>query len=86
MFVSHSPINAIAYPDDLKLLTRVYEDIRRQRGIECGSTAAEDLSRAVMDLFAQGLSEEADIRESLDAYLSRKSSSADLLRLRRNAR
>ncbi len=71
--------SGIAYPDDLTLLKEIYDDICLQRGFHCGSAAAEDLARATMNLFGQGLTDEAEIRESLDIYLGRKSPASELL-------
>lgn len=63
----------IAYPDDLRRLEEIYDDICRERGFHCGSFAAEDLAKATMDLFGQGVIDEAEIRESLELYLGRRS-------------
>lgn len=68
--------DGIAYPDELKLLRQIYDDIRLRRGFPCGSHAADDLAKATMDLFSQGVSDEAEIRESLDLYLGRKATAA----------
>jgi hypothetical protein len=79
MPVPHHP-SGIAYPDDLKFLKEIYDAVCFERGFHCGSPAAADLARATMDLFAQGVIEEAEIRECLDAYLGRKSTAGELLR------
>ncbi len=71
MVIYHSSTGA-AYPDDLKLLKDIYDDICTQRGLTRGSVAAENLARAAMDLFSQGVFDEADIRESLKRFLERK--------------
>lgn len=79
MSAPHHFTSGIAYPDDLTLLKEIYDDICLQRGFHCGSPAAEDLARATMNLFGQGLTDEAEIRESLDIYLGRKSPASELL-------
>lgn len=71
MVISHSS-TGVAYPDDLKLLKDIYDDICTQRGLARGSVAAENLARSAMDLFSQGVFDEADIRESLKFFLERK--------------
>ncbi|PLP59433.1 hypothetical protein CYK37_08900 [Mesorhizobium loti] len=71
MAIFHSSTGA-AYPDDLKLLKDIYDDICTQRGLRRGSAAAEILAREAMDLFSQGVFDEADIRESLKLFLERK--------------
>lgn len=72
MAVSRSSTSGAAYPDDLKLLKVVYDDICVQRGLRRGSAAAEDLAKAAMDLFSRGVFDEADIRESLRSFLQQK--------------
>ncbi|HEV2505955.1 MAG TPA: hypothetical protein VGV39_22955 [Mesorhizobium sp.] len=81
MSAPHHFTSGIAYPDDLTLLREIYDDICLQRGFHCGSCAAEDLARATMNLFGQGVIEETEIRESLDIYLGRKSPASELLAL-----
>ncbi len=81
MSAPHHISSGIAYPDDLTLLREIYDDICLQRGFHCGSNAAEDLAKATMNLFGQGVFEEAEIRESLDIYLGRKSAAGELLRV-----
>ena len=72
MSVPYLSLSGIAYPDDLKLLKGVYDDICICEGIPCGSQMAEDLAMATMDLFSQGVFDEAEIRESLRLFLNRK--------------
>lgn len=79
MAVPHH-FSGIAYPDDLKFLSEIFDAICVERGFHCGSPAAADLARATMDLFTQGVTDEAEIRESLDAYLGRRSIAGKLLR------
>ncbi len=78
-YVSYSV--GIMYPDDLTLLKGIYDDICLRWGLHCGSAAAEDVAGAMMNLFGQGVSEEAEIRESLDLYLGRKYADGEQLRL-----
>lgn len=80
MAVLHVSTSSVAYPDDLKLLKEIYDDICEKRGLHCGSRAAEDLARATMDLFAQGVFDENEIRDSLDLYLGRRSAASEMLR------
>lgn len=72
MAIRHSSTSGAAYPDDLKLLKVIYDDICTERGLKRGSAAAENLARAAMDLFSEGVFDEADIRESLRRFLERK--------------
>lgn len=82
MSVLHlSPTVGIAYPDDLKLLREIFDDICRQRSFHGGSGAADDLAKAIMDLFAQGIFEEDDLRENVEIYFGRKSAAVGLVRL-----
>lgn len=71
MVISHSSTDA-AYPDDLKLLKVIYDEICDKRGLRRGSAAAEELAVATMELFSRGVFDEAEIRESLRHYLERK--------------
>lgn len=80
MAVLHLSTSSVAYPDDLELLKEIYDDICDKRGLHCGSCAAEDLARATMDLFAQGVVDESEIRESLELYLGRRSRASETLR------
>lgn len=79
MAVPHQ-FSGIAYPDDLKILKEIFDAVCFERGFHCSSPAAADLARATMDLFTQGVVDETEIRESLDAYLGRKSQAGELLR------
>ena len=79
MAVPHH-FGGIAYPDDLKFLKEIYDSVCLERGFHSDSAAAVDLARATMDLFTQGGTDEAEIRESLDAYLGRRSIAGELLR------
>ncbi|HEV2503763.1 MAG TPA: hypothetical protein VGV39_11855 [Mesorhizobium sp.] len=84
MATAFSSTSGIAYPDDLKLLKTIYDDICVERGFHCGSHAAEDLAKAMMDLFTQGVVEESEVRDTVAAYLGRSSPAAKLLREQRN--
>ncbi|WP_054312091.1 hypothetical protein [Mesorhizobium sp. 1M-11] len=86
MAVLHLSNSGVAYPDDLKLLKEIYDDICDERGFHCGSPAAEDLARAAMDLFAQGEVDENEIRDSLETYLGRRSAASEMLRERGSGR
>ncbi len=71
MVISHSSSGA-AYPDDLKLLKVIYDEICDKRGLRRGSAAAEQLAVVTMELFSKGVLDEAEIRESLRLFLERK--------------
>lgn len=74
MAVLYSSGSGIAYPGDMETLKRIFDDLCAEKGISHSSPAAEDLARATMDLFAQGVFDEVEIRESLQQFLSRRSS------------
>lgn len=59
--------SAIAYPDDLALLKRVYDCICQERQFSPGSPEAADLAGRAMGLFTQGVYEEEDLFERLRA-------------------
>lgn len=80
MAVLHVPISGVAYPDDLKLLQEIYDDICDKRGLHCGSCAAEDLARVAMELFGQGVFDENEIRDRLELYLGQRSVASEMLR------
>lgn len=73
MAVLHSSDSGIAYPGDMETLKRIYDDLCSEQGYRAGSPAAEDLARATMDLFAQGVFDENEIIESLRQYIERQS-------------
>ncbi|WP_054308562.1 hypothetical protein [Mesorhizobium sp. 1M-11] len=77
MAVQHSSRSGIVYPGDMETLKHIYDDLCTERGYRAGSPAAEDLAKAAMDLFAQGVFDEREIIESLREYLDRKSSDAN---------
>ncbi|HEV2503720.1 MAG TPA: hypothetical protein VGV39_11630 [Mesorhizobium sp.] len=72
MAVLHPPSTGVAYPGDMDLLKRIFDDLCHQRGFCQGSPAAEDLAKAAMDLFAQGVVDEDELTESLTNYLDRR--------------
>jgi hypothetical protein len=50
--------SGLAYPDDLTLLTRVYDRICAERGLRHGCSEAAELAAMAMDLFRRGVFEE----------------------------
>ncbi|WP_054312089.1 hypothetical protein [Mesorhizobium sp. 1M-11] len=79
MATHHSAISGIAYPGDMEALKRIYDDLCSERGFFQGSPAAEDLAKATMDLFSQGVFDESEIRKSIAIYLGRTSPAAKML-------
>lgn len=79
MTVQRSAISGIAFPGDMDALHRIYDSLCNERGFCHGSPAAQDLARATMSLFSQGVSDESEIRESIAIYLGRMSPAATLL-------
>lgn len=65
--------SGVAYPGDLTALQHIYDDVCDDHGFCHGSPAAEDLARATMDLFSQGILDQDEMIESLEIYLERKS-------------
>lgn len=57
--------SGIAYPDDLCLLKRAYDQICLERDLPAGSPAAEQLAIRAMELFAQGIFEEEALLQGL---------------------
>jgi hypothetical protein len=74
MAILHSSISGIAYPGDMETLKRIYDTLCEERGFSHGSPAAEDLAKAAMNLFAQGVFDGQEIAETLNLYLDRKAS------------
>ncbi|HEV2506695.1 MAG TPA: hypothetical protein VGV39_26725 [Mesorhizobium sp.] len=74
MAVFRTSTGGIAYPGDVQALKRVYDELCSERGLSQGSPAAENLARATMDLFGQGVFDEDEIAETLRLYLDRKTS------------
>lgn len=77
MAVLRTSTSGIAYPGELETLKRVYDVLCSERGIYRHSPAAEDLAKATMDLFAQGVFDENEIAETLRLYLDRKTPAPD---------
>ncbi len=73
MAVSYSSTSGIAYPDDLRLLKQIYDELCEENGLPPGCGTAEDLAMATMSLFSQGVFDEHDIRVSLREFLKRRS-------------
>jgi hypothetical protein len=63
----HASESGVAYPDDLVLLKRVYDQVCKERGITVGSPAASDLAAEAMRLFSAGIFDEATIGRRLRA-------------------
>jgi hypothetical protein len=57
--------SGIAYPGDLVLLKRIYDEICDERGIVEGSPEASELAIAAMNVFAAGIFDERAIRQRL---------------------
>lgn len=74
MTVLHTAASGIAYPGDMVALKRIYDTLCDERGFCHGSPAAEDLAKATMNLFCQGVFDEQEIAETLNLYLDRKAS------------
>lgn len=58
----------IGYLDDeaLSELRSIYEAMRAERGLTCGSEIAEDLAAAIVDLYVNGITDEGEIRQALE--------------------
>lgn len=61
MINPHVSKSGAAYPDDLVLLKRIYDQVREERGIEEGSAEASDLAIEAMKLLSAGVFDEATI-------------------------
>ncbi len=61
----HVSTSEKAYPDDLVLLKRIYDEIREERGIAEGSAEATDLAIKAMKLFSAGIFDEDTISRRL---------------------
>ena len=57
--------SGVAYPDDLVLLKRIYDQVCQERGITVGSSEASDLAMEAMKLFSAGIFDEATIGRRL---------------------
>jgi len=65
MIKPHASESGIAYPDDLVLLKRLYDQICEERGIAVGSSEASDLAIEAMRLFSAGVFDEVAIGRRL---------------------
>ncbi|UCI06576.1 hypothetical protein [Mesorhizobium sp. B1-1-8] len=57
--------SGIAYPGDLVLLKRIYDEICEERGIVEGSPEASELAIEAMKVFGAGIFDEHTIRQRL---------------------
>jgi hypothetical protein len=65
--------SGIAYPSDLTLLSKVFDRLCREHGFSKADLEAEDLGKAAMSLFVDGIFEDDELLARLKEYLSRKS-------------
>lgn len=72
MIVSYISDIGVAYPEDLQSLRRIFDDLCAENDIPRGCITAEDLAKATMVLFASGVTEEDDIRASLQRFLRQR--------------
>lgn len=61
-----------AYPDDLKLLKKIYDDLCSKQNLQAGSPVAQELGKAAMNLLEQGVFDEKEIRERLQKFIDAK--------------
>ncbi|TPI19383.1 MULTISPECIES: hypothetical protein [unclassified Mesorhizobium] len=61
MIMPHVSKSGVAYPDDLVLLKRIYDQLCEERGIVAGSSEASDLAIEAMKLFSAGVFDEETI-------------------------
>ncbi|MEZ2329489.1 hypothetical protein AB6802_07180 [Mesorhizobium sp. RCC_202] len=61
MLNAHASDNGAAYPDDLVLLKRIYDQVCEERGIGVGSAEASALAVGAMKLFSAGIFDEDTI-------------------------
>lgn len=61
MISPHVSKSGVAYPDDLVLLKRIYDQVCVERGIVLGSSEASDLAIEAMKLFSAGIFDEDTI-------------------------
>lgn len=56
------------YLDDeaLSKLRSLYENIKDERRIPCGSVSADDLAAQIIDLYLSGITDEREIRDALE--------------------
>ncbi|RRI05997.1 hypothetical protein EH240_05570 [Mesorhizobium tamadayense] len=65
MIDNHVSKSGVAYPDDLVLLKRIYDQVCEERGIVPGSSEASELAIQAMQLFSAGIFDEDTIGRSL---------------------
>ena len=73
MIDNHVSKSGVAYPDDLVLLKRIYDEVREERGVAEGSVEASDLAIEAMKLFSAGIFDEATIGRRLRGVEERTS-------------
>ncbi|WP_192256347.1 hypothetical protein [Mesorhizobium silamurunense] len=65
MIDPHISKSSVAYPDDLVLLKRIYDQVCEERGITRGSPKASELAIEAMKLFSAGIFDEGTIGRRL---------------------
>ncbi|RWA73250.1 hypothetical protein [Mesorhizobium sp.] len=65
MIKPHVSKSGVAYPDDLVLLKRIYDQVCEERGIPRGSSEASELATEAMKLFSAGIFDEDTIGRRL---------------------
>ncbi|TIQ34435.1 MAG: hypothetical protein E5X48_18900 [Mesorhizobium sp.] len=65
MIKPHVSKSGVAYPDDLVLLKRIYDQVCEERGITRGSPEASELAIEAMKLFSAGIFDEDAIGRRL---------------------
>ncbi|TPO13659.1 hypothetical protein [Mesorhizobium sp. B1-1-5] len=65
MIKPHVSESGLAYPDDLALLKRIYDEVCEERGIVLGSSEASELAIEAMRLFSAGVFDEVTIGRRL---------------------
>lgn len=64
--------SGIGYPEDLSLLNRIFDRFCADYEIKIGGPEAEKIAQATMSLFQAGISNEAEIRASLEEFHRRR--------------
>ncbi|TIS61731.1 MAG: hypothetical protein E5W93_06670 [Mesorhizobium sp.] len=65
MIKHHVSNSSVAYPDDLVLLKRIYDQVCEERGITRGSPEASELAIEAMKLFSAGIFDEDTVGRRL---------------------
>ncbi|WP_296736254.1 hypothetical protein [Mesorhizobium sp.] len=65
MISPHVSKSGVAYPGDLALLKRIYDEVCEERGLVPGSPEASDLAIEAMKLFSAGIFDEDAISRRL---------------------